>query len=257
MESRNLVGIFTESRTLWTDPLWHGVYFTCCAVDMMAVYMYQLVTPEQYKEALDLFNDFFLPLNPVQRAVGCTTQTDSSDQEILKCLKQGLSWCVIDERTGKIVGVRITGSEKITELPDTMPTFDKYLQHGWSKEWSAIWVLLNSAMDVKKTLTTYQESKMLELFALCVHPDHQKLGIATELVKRTLDHGVKCGFSFAGVICTSAYAQRLFEKLEFEKVKELCYATYVDSGTKSLLFKDVEEPHKAVISYVKKLSLIA
>ena len=214
---------------------------------------YLLVAPEQYKEAIDLFNDYFLPYNAIQIAVGCTTQTDLVDQKVLECLKQGLSWCAIDEKTGKMVGVRITCSETITELSDTMPTFDEYLQCGWSKEWSAIWVLLNHAMDVKEIMKTYQESKMLELFALCVHSDYRNLGIAAELVKRTLDHGVKVGFTFAGVICTSAYAQRLFEKQGFEKVKEVCFATYVDIGTNSPLFKDVEEPRKA-ISYVKKLS---
>ncbi len=215
---------------------------------------YLLVSPERYKEAIDLFNDQFLPYNPLLPPVGCTTQTDLLDQKVLECLKQGLSWCAIDEKTGQMVGVRITCSETITELSDTMPTFDEYLRCGWSKEWSAIWVLLNHAMDVKEIMKTYQESKMLELFALCVHSDYRNLGIAAELVKRTLDHGVKVGFTFAGVICTSAYAQRLFEKQGFEKVKEVCFATYVDIGTNSLLFKDVEEPHKATISYVKKLS---
>ena len=224
----------------------------------MKTIAYQLVTPEQYKEALDLFNDFFLPYNPVQRAVGCTAQNDLYDQENLNYLKQGLSWCAVDERTGKMVGVRVTRcSETITELPDTVPTFDEYLEcgwsNGWSKEWSAINILASSVMDVKKILTTYQESKMLRLSGLCVHSDYRKLGIATELVKRTLDHGKKVGFTFAGVVCGNAYSQRIFEKQGFEKVKEVCYATYVDIETNSLFFKDVEEPHKAIIIYVCKI----
>ncbi len=49
-------------------------------------------------------------------------------------------------------------------------------------------------------------------------------------MKRTLDHGVKLGFTFAGVVCGNAYSNRIFEKLKFEKVKS--------------------PMHKAVISYV-------
>ncbi len=65
---------------------------------------YLLVSPERYKEAIDLFNDQFLPYNPL---VGYTTQTDLLDQKVLEYLKQGLSWCAIDEKTGATVGVRI------------------------------------------------------------------------------------------------------------------------------------------------------
>lgn len=215
--------------------------------------VYQLVVPEQYQEALDLFNNYFLPYNPVQRALKCTLPVDKSDQEIMKCLKQDLSWCAIDEETGKMVGVRIPGSETIDELSDVQPTFDQFVASGWSKEWSAIWMLLQSAMDTKKILIANQENKILELFAVCVHLDYFQRGIATELVKRTLAHSVKVGFTFAGVICTSAYAQRLFKKLEFTKVKELPYSTYIDPGSNLVIFKDVEEPHKSAVSYIKKL----
>ena len=61
------------------------------------------------------------------------------------------------------------------------------------------------------------------------------------------------GFTFAGVICTSAYSQRLFEKLDFIKVEELFFSTYIDNGSNTVLFKDVEEPHRSTASYVNKL----
>ncbi len=219
----------------------------------MAALVYELVTPDRYQEALDLFNNYFLPHNPVLVPVHCTTQVDLMDKKILSLLKEGLSWCAIDKETGKMVGVRITGSETLEELPDVMPTFDEFLASGWSKEWAAVWILLCTAMDTKKILIANQENKILELFALCVQSDYRKKNIATELVKRTLDHGKSVGFKFAGVICTSAFAQRLFEKLEFTKVEELFYSTYIDIGSNTALFKDVEEPHRSAATYVKKL----
>ncbi len=214
---------------------------------------YQLVTPEQFQEAIELYNTCYLPYDPVLKAVGCTVPSNLDRPMVLGYLKQGLSWCAVDKITGKMVGIRISHSQSVTDLTDAVPTFDDYIQRGWSRAWSSVWVLFSCALDFKKILTTYQEDKMMELFALCVHPDYKKRGIATELVKRNLDHAVKHGHTFAGVLCTSAYTQQLYEKQGFEKVKEVCYATYVDTRTNSFLFKDVEEPHKAAISYVKKL----
>ena len=191
--------------------------------------------------------------DPLLKAVGCTIPTGPDSQITLDCLKQGLSWCAVDEITGKMVGIRICRSQSVADFTDAVPTFDEYIQRGWSREWALAWPLFNCAMDSKQILTTYQEDKILELYAVCVLSDYKKKGIATELVKRSLDHAVNHGHTFAGVVCTSAYTQQLYEKQGFEKVKEVCYATYVDTTTNSFLFKDVEEPHKAIICYVKKL----
>lgn len=214
---------------------------------------YQLVTPSQYEEAIHLFNSEFLSHEPITRAIGCTEQTNTMDQYILSTLKENLSWCVVDQRTGRMVGVRITGSQTLDESQD-VPTFDRYVEQGYSRKWASFLLLIGAVLDTKKVLTAYHETKILKLIALCVHHDYRKKGIATELVRCTLDHAVKLGYTFAGVVCTSIYTQALFVKLGFEKVEERYYADYVDLGTNSLLFKDVEEPHKSIISYVKKLN---
>ncbi len=140
----------------------------------MVAIIYERVAPDRYQEALDLYNNYFLPHNPVLVPVHCTTQVDLMDTKILSVLKEGLSWCAIDESTGKMVGVKITGSETLEELPNVMPTFDEYLASGWSKEWAAIWILLNTAMDTKKILIANQENKILDLFAVCVHSNYRQ-----------------------------------------------------------------------------------
>ncbi len=121
------------------------------------------------------------------------------------------------------------------------------------KKWSLAFGLFNSAFEAKKILTTYKEDKLTKISVLCVHPDYKNRGIGTELMKRSLDHASHCGTTLFGTLCTSIYTQQMCEKQGFEKVKEVYYSTYVDSETKSLLYKDVEEPHKAAISYIKRL----
>jgi ribosomal protein S18 acetylase RimI-like enzyme len=78
-------------------------------------------------------------------------------------------------------------------------------------------------------------------------------GIGTELARHTFSHAKKLGYTFADAICSNRYTQKLCERLGFEKVNEIIYATYLDPPTNTYLFKNVEEPHKSAISYVKKI----
>ncbi len=152
-----------------------------------------------------------------------------------------------------MVGMSINCIESLADLPDVPPTFEEYVGRGFSRESSSVTVMLDSVFDIKSILMANQESKMFEVFVLSIDSGYKNKGIASELAKRSLDHAVTLGYKLAGAICTSFYTQRLFEKQGFKKMKEVCYATYVNSETNSFLFEDVEEPHKAVISYVKEL----
>ena len=214
---------------------------------------YQIVKPEQYKEALDLFNTYFLPYEPTCRGLGCGQQSEKMDEIVLDCLKSNLSWCAVEETTGKMIGLMSSRCELIDDLPDIPPTFGEYIESGLSREIASIWVLFDLVLNTKDIMKKNQERKMLMLFALCVHSAHRNKGIGGELVRRTMNHAVKCGYSLAAVICTSSFTQKIFEKLEFNKVNEIEYANYTFDGT--YLFKNVEKVHKSVISYVKKLEL--
>lgn len=221
---------------------------------MSSAITYKQVTPDLFHEALELYDEYYLPYDPVLKAVGCTEVTDVDTKMVISFLQQGLSWCAVNEVTGKMVGIRINHFVSMADIPDVVPTLDDYVNQGWSKKWSLVWRLFGCAFDIKQILTTYKADKLMELFALCVHSDYKKRGIATELVKRSLDHALQHGNTLVAVLCTSAYTQKLYEKQGFEKVREISYSTYVDNETKSLLCKDVEEPHKAAISYVKRLT---
>ena len=217
---------------------------------------YQLVAPEQFGEAVKLFDDHFLTDEPIMKSLGPShlqSDIDKMNRLVLSFLKHNLSWCAIDKSTGRMVGVRITYSQSLADLPDAQLTFDELVSSGWSNEWASVMFLLDAMLDAKEILTSYKESKMLELFAVGVNSDYRNRGIASELVRRTLDHAVAVGHTIAGVVCTSIYTQKLFEKQGFEKVKEEYYGSYINAGTNSTLFQNVDKVHKSVVSYVKKL----
>ena len=219
---------------------------------------YQIVAPEQFKEAIEFFNDHFLSGEPSLSSSSrgsnhLQSDVDKMDQMVLDFLKHNLSWCAVDADTGKIVGLGVPYSHSLADSPDTPPTSDDYVEMGYSRHFACVMAMLDLMSDYKKTLTSYQESKMLEIFAVGVHSEYRNGGIATEMVRRMLDHAVKVGFTLASVLCTSAYTQMLFEREGFQTLREECYASYVDASTKLALLKNVDKTHPSAKSYIKKL----
>ena len=224
----------------------------------MAKILYQIVAPERFPEAIEFFNESFLAQEPIIISGShgfnhLQSDVDKMDQVVLDYLKQSLSWCAVDVDTGKIVGLSVTHSQLLRDLPDTPPTSDEYVERGLSRHFACVMAMLDLMLNYKKVMINYQENKMIVLFAGGVHSEYRNEGIATELVRRTLDHAVKLGFTLAGVICTSIYTQKLIERQGFEKVQKEYYASYVDASTKSTPLENVDKTHQCVISYVKKL----
>ena len=216
---------------------------------------YQIVTSDQYEECVTFFYAHFLAYEPLTQSRGCCTQRGyritEMDKLVLGMLKSGLSWCAIDEATNDIIGLRLCCGEFIDDLPENTPTLEQYIEQGWPEDFAHVEVLVDTVLDHKAMMKQYKKTKMLYLFGVATHVAYKRMGIATELVKLALLYGAKCGYSFAGVTCTSKFAQNLFEKQGFQQVKEIVYATYSVNG--EVVFKHVEEPHKSAIGYVKEI----
>ena len=94
---------------------------------------YQIVAPEQFKEAVDVFNGHFLTDEPTVTSGSrgsnhLQSDIDLMDQMVLSNLKHNLSWCAVDADTGKIVGLKVAYSQSLADSPDTPTTSDEY--HG-------------------------------------------------------------------------------------------------------------------------------
>ena len=216
---------------------------------------YQIVTSDQYEECVTFYYAYFLANEPLTQSRGCCTQhgyrITEMDKVVLGMLKSGLSWCAIDEATNEIIGLRLCCGEFIDDLPENTPTLEQYIEEGWPDDFAHVEVLVDTVLDHKAMMKQYKKTKMLYLFAVGTHVAYRRMGVASELVRLALLYGAKCGYSFAGVTCTSKFAQKLFEKHGFQQVKEIMYATYRVNG--EVVFKNVEEPHKSAIGYVKEI----
>jgi GNAT superfamily N-acetyltransferase len=173
----------------------------------------------------------------------------------LENLKEGMSWCAIDESTGELVGMIISCEISLDSLPNARLTFDQYMELGLSRELVLILILCDCILNsnLKQMMLDYKVTEMIKLHSLRVHPSYRNKGIAAELVKISLAHVIKLGYTLLGVICFGIYSQKIFERLGFVMVNKVEYASYIDPVTNTHLFENVKEPHKCGIGYVKKL----
>jgi hypothetical protein len=211
--------------------------------------LYKLIAPEQYGEVLDFFNDHFMPENLLNKYFGCTGRTDVVDKMILDHLKENLSWCAIEERSDKMIGMCINRERSLDILPDTPPTYEDYIQRGFSKELALVFIFLGNMLNTKQLLVEYNETKMFEPFAAAVLPHYRSSGICTELIKRSLEHAAILGYTFSGATCSSFYSQRVVEKCGYQMIKEFDYATCVHPVTNTHIL--MEDPHKSSKCYIK------
>jgi RimJ/RimL family protein N-acetyltransferase len=221
---------------------------------MDVVITYQPVTSNHLdEEVISLFKD--AADTPVTKCFKSYKMDTSRSKQIIKYLREGLSWCGIDDITKKVISITICVAVSLSNLSDHQFSFEQYSENKeCSKELASILLLNQSVMDIKQVLLGYHETKMLLLSGIRVHPSYRNKGIATESVKKVLAYGEEHGYTFAGVVTNSFYAQiRYFEKLGFEKVNEVEYYDYIDPVTNTHLFRNIEHPHKSAIGYVKKM----
>jgi ribosomal protein S18 acetylase RimI-like enzyme len=214
---------------------------------------HQLVVPEQYEEVVDLYNKYFTPGNPLYKYLGCTEQSQAMDNAIFDHLKENLSWCAIEEKSGKMIGMCVNRERSLDNLPDTLPTYEELLEQGYSKELALTRFITGSILNMKQLLIDHQETKLIDLYKAVVHPEHTRRGIATELFTQSMKHGAELGYRLCYTTSASFYAQRILERIGFQMVKEIEYASYIHPVTNTCLFKDMEEPHKHYKYYVQKL----
>jgi ribosomal protein S18 acetylase RimI-like enzyme len=214
---------------------------------------HQIVVPEQYGEVVDLYNKYSMPVQPLCKHLGCAEQSQAMDNAILDSLKENLSWCAIEERSGKMIGMCVNRERSLDKLPDTPPTYEELLEQGYSKEMALILVMYDSTVNIKQLLIDYQETKLIELHRGVVHPEYIKTGIAAEGLIQSMKHGAELGYRLCYTASAGFYAQRVAESIGFQIVKEIEYASYIHPVTNTCLFKDMEELHKYYKFYVQKL----
>ena len=135
---------------------------------------YTVVEPSQFQKAVFFYCNHFLPYDPTFQLLECYKQPSAKlDTRLLHRLEENLSWRAIDNTTGELVGLRVSHGVTIEEVPERMPTYEEYIESGWSREFSLVWLQEDAVFNQKEILEEHQETKLLKLSGLGVHMDYR------------------------------------------------------------------------------------
>lgn len=97
-----------------------------------------------------------------------------------------------------------------------------------------------------------EEKKIVEIRYVVVHPQHQRMGIARELLERTRQEVVNNGYKFLRAEATSAYSSRLCSEAGMKLVYQLRYEDYKNSKGVQIFKDKVAAPHTSLWIYMEK-----
>ena len=212
--------------------------------------LYQIIQPSQYNEAVSFYYEHFLPHNPVYSCLGLYQRHPYLDQYVLKILKANRSWCAVESTSGEMIGLHLCASINADNLPPNR-TLEDYISQGLPENLAHVQILRNKLFNPKEMLKDYHVEKIMYFNGSAVHSDHCKEGIITALAGLSIEHGMKCGYRLIAANCESFYAQKICEKIGFEKKKELMYADYAVNG--KVVYGNMKEPHRSIVNFVKQL----
>ena len=191
---------------------------------------YSIIPIKRTEEVLNLLDKTFLKDEPLNCNKGFTEEDNGTlKEDYALMIQQGLSLITVDDKTGQVIGVRLS-----------VPA-DRYQGTSHKKTYSAkvmdlfnLFEFANNSVDVYEK---YDVDKILEFKALSVHPNYRRFGIATKLVQKSIELARSRGFEVVKVKATGKYSQKLFNNLDFDLLFEKSYRDYNDDG--EVVFKNM------------------
>ena len=161
--------------------------------------------------------------------------------------RQDLSFVARDQRTGEVVGVRV--SEDYAR-PAPTPKIA-----GLSPKFSPLFALLQSLTDQFEAERRVKPGQYAHLFMVAVRKSHTNRGIAPMMNEIFLKHVIRKGFTHAVTEPTGRISQHiLINKFGFKPLHRVDYKDFIFEGEH--VFRGMQE-HECAMLLEKKLTDIA
>ncbi|KAK2719213.1 arylalkylamine N-acetyltransferase-like 2 isoform X2 [Artemia franciscana] len=206
--------------------------------------IYEIAKPEHYEDMKRLFLHDFMDREPLSMAAGHNNEFKTDEEKESEIMRKWLtplhesqlSILAKDAATNEIIGLRTC----------------KILRKGCKKE-SNIEGSISSYLEDLKNFDLFEKygvEEIIEFTFLVVKHTHTRQGIAKELVLKAMELAKERGFCAVTVIATNPITISMFEKLNFDILKELSISDYTIDGVKA--FPNAVEGHIGKL-YGKKL----
>ncbi|KAG8230555.1 hypothetical protein J437_LFUL010156 [Ladona fulva] len=178
------------------------------------------------ERVLDFLRRFFFRDEPLNYAIGLTTDGRSSmhlEAHCLVTLSHGLSLMAVEGGpTGRIIGVSLNAEGK----PGDADTLAVEADRCPDPKFRRILRILETVERNSDVLEKYNADRQLELRIISVDDSCRGRGVASKLLKQTIELGRRRGFPVFRVDCTSAFSAKAMERAGLPCVYSLSYEDY-------------------------------
>ena len=182
-----------------------------------------LVTEEYYKKTLDLCRDYFVPDEPINRAVGLE-YNDEMRSFWHQFLKLHLSLLFIDEENGDPIAFRTTNITSCDEEFDPNSIKSEPLRE--------VLGFIASCEKESRFFDYYGTDDAFNFLGLVVAEKYKRRGFATKIFRAAVEMIRNFGFEEVYVKGggTSNFSKKIYEREGFETLYEKFYDTYEVNG---------------------------
>ncbi|XP_060602547.1 uncharacterized protein LOC132755670 [Ruditapes philippinarum] len=182
-----------------------------------------LVTEEYYEKTLELCRDYFVPDEPINKAVGLE-YNDEMRSFWLQFLKLHLSLLFIDEESGEPIGFRTTNISCRDEKLDLCSIKSNPLREVLS--------FIAHCENESRFFDHYETDEAFNFLGLVVAEKYKRRGFATKLFRAALEMIRNLGFDEVYVKGggTSNFSKKIYEREGFETLYEKFYDSYEVNG---------------------------
>ncbi|XP_055381636.1 arylalkylamine N-acetyltransferase 1-like [Condylostylus longicornis] len=211
--------------------------------DQTPKFTIELIKEEDQKEVYEVLKEFFLKDEPNCKKMGIT-HCDDAEKYLTKNLGDNCSFKAVDEN-GKIIGVVSNG---IGRKPSPDSPKKSAVELATDDRWRKICMLIDNINEHYDIFQQYPDSEtFLDGKAIAVNPNYRGLGIAGELIKRTIQYMKENNIQAMMRTCSSAFSARVMEKLNMKEVYRINYKDFIVNNEQIL---NPDSPHVACRVFV-------
>ncbi|XP_055381942.1 arylalkylamine N-acetyltransferase 1-like [Condylostylus longicornis] len=200
----------------------------------------EVVKPEDKKEFYEVMREFFIKDEPVTKSLGIMDINELKFY-LTKNISENCCFKAIDEN-GKIIGAVANGIERRQDLNDIKNNNEEE-EEIIDERWKKLCMLFD---NVDKNYNIFKIYPNINIYlagkAIAVNPKYRGLGIAGELINKTVEFMKQNNINLMIRTCTSAFSARVMEKSNMKEVYKINYKDFIVNGEQLL---KPESPHTA------------
>ena len=209
---------------------------------------YEVASLSDYEGVLQFLRKHYYAHEPITVGYIHKKEPTKDDEDFsMSFLADGTVIKSIDENTGNIIGVSISGPIKPGD-PEQMVEEAKTTE---TKKWADILKLLAYLEKTANVCERYNVEKCLHIHIIAVDTTYRGQAIGFNLTKEQLKLAQKLGYKLVSVDCTNVYTAKICEKLGMELVNAVVLSDYRDEHGIQLFRPP--EPHHTTKTFISKL----